>query len=376
MRALVDAVVTTTREASSSSAKDDAIRHRTPLSPRRPADLISALPFYGAAAGLVFSGALLDGLRLAPEPVRSAAVGLAGVVVGALAGEIGRRRLRGASLGPRIFSSLRPGLAGAAPLQVVGASPSLLAHAVCEVAAPFIARGERVLVLDVSRAGSSERQLVAPARWGLGECLAGLLPLLGAVQSGGVAGLHVVPRGAAFAPNRAARASCAPLLDQATRHFARVILAVDGASPWLEGAAGRRLDAWWFGSAGEKTGQVQRIPSNPIEWLCLRLTPSSRKPLEVLRQRVEAYRGATRLAASRRATSSSRLRTPRRAAEPNRTPAAAPRAAADRDGFQPERREPVLISGDSRTRERLRFLVWMRGVGRNSGADAGSAGRR
>ncbi|HTM58496.1 MAG TPA: hypothetical protein VL123_08790 [Candidatus Udaeobacter sp.] len=346
---------------------DDARPARMPGTRQRSRDLISALPFYGMAAGLVFSGALLDALRLPPDPIRSGAVAVIGVGIGALTGEIARRRLRSAMRGPRMLSARRPGMTGAATIQVVGAPSLLLPHAACEVLAPFLARGERVLMLDVTRDGGAEPAFAAPSRWGLDACLNGAVPLLGAVRASGVPGLHLVPRGASYAPVRAEVAACASLLDQAQRHFSRVILVIDGASPWLGAAAARRLEAWWLSPAVRKPGEIIGMPPDSIPWVGLKLKPEPRRPLEVLAARVDGYRGAARLVAAGRSRRNRLRASPEvHITEPHPLPAS-PRHVAPVSSL-----DPVRMNGDSRTRERLRFLIWMRALGRDPEARAGA----
>src|SRR5262249_16715902 len=106
------------------------------------------------------------------------------------------RRLEAAG---HAFAAIPP-LASAsieARLQVVGGSnPRRVAHARRELAARFIAEGERVLVMDGGRHTRLHDSFGVQPRLGFQECMRVDLPLLGVVQSGGLAGLYVLAHGA------------------------------------------------------------------------------------------------------------------------------------------------------------------------------------
>jgi hypothetical protein len=128
---------------------------------------------------------------------------------------------------------------------VSGPDPARIAHAIAILAGGFVERGERVLLVDAGRRLRLHERYGGDTRWGLGECLAGEVPLLGAVQSAGRAGFFFLAHGA---PGRAGRwDELSGLLEDARAHFDRVLLALD---PKVPGAAalplgGRVLEAWW-----------------------------------------------------------------------------------------------------------------------------------
>jgi hypothetical protein len=128
---------------------------------------------------------------------------------------------------------------------VSGPDPARIAHAVAILAGGFAERGERVLLVDGGeRLRLHERQGGDP-RWGLGECLAGEVPLLGAVQATGRAGFFFLAHGA---PRRAERwEELSGLLEDARGHFDRVLLALDARVPRAAALplGGRVLEAWW-----------------------------------------------------------------------------------------------------------------------------------
>lgn len=128
---------------------------------------------------------------------------------------------------------------------VSGPDPARIAHAVSILAGGFTERGERVLLVDAGRRLRLHERYGGDARWGLGECLAGEVPLLGAVQAAGRSGFFFLAHGV---PGRAGRwDELSGLLEDARAHFDRVLLALD---PKVSNAAalplgGRVLEAWW-----------------------------------------------------------------------------------------------------------------------------------
>lgn len=128
---------------------------------------------------------------------------------------------------------------------VSGPDPARIAHAVATLAGGFVERGDRVLLVDAGRRLRLHERYGGDTRWGLGECLAGEIPLLGAVQAAGRPGFFFLAHGA---PGRAGRwDDLSGLLEDAREHFDRVLLALDSKVPRAAALplGGRVLEAWW-----------------------------------------------------------------------------------------------------------------------------------
>ena len=128
---------------------------------------------------------------------------------------------------------------------VSGPDPARIAHAVATLAGGFLKRGERVLLVDAGERLRLHERYGGDTRWGLGECLAGEVPLLGAVQVAGRAGFFFLAHGA---PARAGRwDELSGLLEDARAHFDRVLIALDPRVPRAAALplGGRVLEAWW-----------------------------------------------------------------------------------------------------------------------------------
>jgi hypothetical protein len=128
---------------------------------------------------------------------------------------------------------------------VSGPDRARIAHGVGTLAEGLLARGERVLVVDAGPDLRLHERFGGDARWGLGECLAGEVPLLGAVQAAGRPGFYLLGRGAVGASGRWEALSA--VLEEVRRHFDRVILAVGTGVPNAAALplGGRVLEAWW-----------------------------------------------------------------------------------------------------------------------------------
>jgi len=223
-----------------------------------------------------------------------------------------------------------------------GPSARRVGHAAAELAAGWIARGERVLLVDGGPRLRLHAPLVAESTLGLSECLAGDMPVLGVVQCVGVPGLYVLSHGAGVAPR--GWASLGRLLDEARPHFDRVLLALDlGAPPDVGRAlAGRYVEAWWSDARPEqRAGAISLSERIGIRMRGMDLGSESQAMLECLRQRISDLRQAGALA-------------PAPVPVGDLRPTAAPVASA--------RAEPVVLDPDLQVRERLRFLVWMRRI--------------
>ena len=222
-------------------------------------------------------------------------------------------------------------------LQVVsGPDHEQLRHGVLEIGAALLDRGERVLVVDAARRLRLHETLGRDGVPGLLECLAGDLPALEAIRGGVQDRICLLPRGDSMRPEVWPRLG--RLLAEVRPHFDRVVLALDFAAPHPVGPALEGLGAlgWWCGEPG---------PSLLPEALAERIGISLRYlrldiPVETL---VAIASGASGTAAPDAAS----------AAAPSDLPALAPVTAPD---------IPREMDCDLQTRERLRFLIWMRRV--------------
>jgi Mrp family chromosome partitioning ATPase len=271
-----------------------------------------------------------------------------------------------------------PGLASAARLHVVsGESAADVAAGAAQLAAPFIARGERVLILDGGRALRLHAPFGDQPRWGMSECVAGRAPLLGIVQRAIVSGLYLLPRGE---DDRDLWPGATRLVDDALSHFARVILAVDaaGAAACGDALRGRWVEGWWTGAGAKQRRRLEAvtvrlgIAMRPFE---LELSPD--RLLEELPRRVDDLRRelpvaeVVRTASAAGTTGALAARgAEARAAAPGEAESAAlpPVATAPSAAATGPEREPLspqvarVVETDIATRERLRFLMWMRRV--------------
>ncbi|MBI1795514.1 MAG: hypothetical protein HY076_06605 [Candidatus Eisenbacteria bacterium] len=256
---------------------------------------------------------------------------------------------------------------------VSGHAPEVIARGAFELAARFLARRHRVLIVDAGPRLHLHRRFARESRWGVVECLTGTLPVLGLVQDTGRLGLYLLAYGT---PTRVTQwPQLGRLLDEAKQCFSRVVLAFETDAPEEIGAAlaGRHLEGWWAGDApGDRRRErlVGRI-GVPLEALAADTLP--RATLDQMDQRLwalaadHAIREALKAMDERDAPVVT-------AAPPARPPAsdeppgfAAPRVAAAPPAPAPA--EPATMGCDPRVRERLRFLLWMRRLG-SEGADA------
>ena len=227
---------------------------------------------------------------------------------------------------------------------VSGRRTSELARAACEIAGAALARGERALIADISRRLALDREFGAEARWGIAECLANALPVLGAVQSLGVPGLYLLSHGEGEIDEHAD--SLGTITRDARVHGFTVILVADPPALRAMGTALAPLSphAVWVGKGLEVASTFSGIPFEIMS-----LPPTSEKPLEVLAARFPVVAAAAPPADAAAA------------------PAIAPHdavvlAAAAREAFANLKRPPVTIESDAKVRARLRFLMWMRRV--------------
>ena len=251
-----------------------------------------------------------------------------------------------------------------------------VARAAGELAVPLLARARRVLVVEAGQRLKLHESFGCAPRWGVGECLSGELPLLGTVQRAGVRDLYLLAIG-----SYSGRGSCeklGALLDEAHKQFSAVVVALDSraGAEFRALAEGRRAEAWWPRASGRLSraavvfGERLGIPVTPFG-----LPPKTEHWLEALEGRVDAlravllpprteplekYLGATHDPRRPGAIDGTSLV---RSAVARSTPVVArvTRPVAVDDPNSPTVQRPMMDE-DERSRERLRFLLWMRQV--------------
>ncbi|MGH7730024.1 MAG: hypothetical protein ACRENJ_02105, partial [Candidatus Eiseniibacteriota bacterium] len=134
---------------------------------------------------------------------------------------------------------------------VSGASVPTLSRAVFELAARFLARGHRVLLVDGAPKLRLHQRFDRESRWGVVECLGDGLPVLGLVQDSGRLGLYLLAHGTPAGPT--AWPGIGRMLDEVRPYFGRAILALDPEAPEAigEALAGVHLEGWWPQGASE-----------------------------------------------------------------------------------------------------------------------------
>jgi len=270
-----------------------------------------------------------------------------GILAGLAAVAVAARLVRGAVPAPATDPPAPPVDTRVVPAEsiawfhvVSGPSARRVAHAITELTASWIARGERVLLIDGGPRLRLHGPLLAEPALGLSECLRGDVPLLGVVQCVGVPGLYVLVHGAAVPPR--GWAGLGRLADDARQHFDRVLLALDIGAPYDVGRAlaGRYVEAWWSDGSPERRASAQSLSERiGIRLRGMDLGHESKPMLEGLRERVEA----------RREDDAPR---PEALAVGEARPVPAP--------VPPAPRVPLVLDCDLQVRERLRFLMWMR----------------
>ena len=225
---------------------------------------------------------------------------------------------------------------GGAWLHVVtGPNVPAASRGVFELAARFLAAGQRVLVVDGAPRLRLHERFDRAAGAGLREYLEGETPVLDLVQDSGRLGLYLMAHGTPATPP--AWEELGPALERAKPYFGRVILALDAEAPAAIGAAlaGRRTAGWWShegrGTPGYDVASRLGIQCDELD-LEEMLMPT----LEALENRLWA------LVTAGRTSDAPGL-------------AAAPAAPA-----VPE--PPAPVESDAAVRERLRFLLWTRRV--------------
>jgi len=251
----------------------------------------------------------------------------------------------------------KPEITGAWLHVVSGPTVPVLSRAVFELAARFLARGDRVLLLDGAPQLRLHERFDREARWGMLDSLAGPLPLLGLVQDAGRLGLYLLAYGTL--EGLADWSRLTTLLDEARPYFGRTVLALDPDAPAVIGhaLAGVHLEGWWPSGSREARRAAGIGGRLGIQFSDLNLDAMLTPRLEALDARVWG------LAAP---AVEEPIAEP--ASEPVEPPIAEPVGEAQRgaDAGTPAARpdpgpdEPVVLEGEPGVRERLRFLLWSR----------------
>lgn len=247
---------------------------------------------------------------------------------------------------------------------VSGSAPEAIARGAFELAARFLARGGRVLLVDAGPRLALHRRFGRESRWGVVECLTGTMPVLGLVQDTGRLGLYLLAYGTPA--RRIHWPQLGRLLEEAKPHFGRAIVAVESDAPEaIRGALeGWHLEGWWAGdsrSDRHRHGLTQRLgihagfldvdamPHATPEHLDARLwTLAAGMDREA--------RDATLIET---ADPPANADTPREADEIAVT--AVPAVAEDPSTILAASvREQSIVESHPQVRERLRFLLWAR----------------
>jgi len=235
---------------------------------------------------------------------------------------------------------------------VSAATVPTLSRAVFELAARFLARGERVVLLDGAPRLRLHERFDREARWGVLDALSGALPLLGLVQDAGRLGLYLLGHGMPAGPADWSRLTV--VLDEARPYFGRAVLALDPDAPEVIGRAlaGFHLEGWWPQGSREARRVAGIGGRLGIQFSDLSLDSMLTPRLDALDARVWAL-----------------------AAPPVTEPEAVPTELQ----AQPTIASPVaaaeseVLEGEPGVRERLRFLMWSRQTGSQDERTIGAA---
>jgi len=240
-------------------------------------------------------------------------------------------------LGPRLVDASERGPS----LHVItGPTAVAVTRGALELAARRLALGERVLLVDGSARLRLHERLGRDARWGLLECMAAEMPVLGLVQYAGHPGLYLLPHGNA---DRAVGWSrLGQKLAEVVPHFGRIVLTLDPRAPAELGDAlqGGAMEGWWGQLDGGFARALEQATARfGIVFHALDLELIPEPTLEALAARVSS------------------LRPPGPVPEP--APITAPAPVSRPEPAQPAL-EPIVLDCDLQVQERLRFLAWMR----------------
>jgi len=240
-------------------------------------------------------------------------------------------------LGPLAVDASEPGPS----LHVItGPTAAAVTRGALELAARRLAFGERVLLVDGSPRIRLHERLGRDARWGLLECLAAEMPVLGLIQYAGHPGLYLLPHG--NAERAVGWSRLGQKLEEVVPHFGRIVLALDPQAPAEVGDAllGAAMEGWW----GQLEGGFSRALDHAtakfgIVFHSLDLAPMPEATIEAVAARVSDLRPAGPV--------------------PEPAPITAPVMAKRPEPVQPAL-EPIVLDCDLQVLERLRFLAWMR----------------
>jgi hypothetical protein len=227
---------------------------------------------------------------------------------------------------------------------VTGAKPALVARAALEVAAHRVAHGDRVLIVDGSPKLRLHERLGRDARWGLLECLAAEMPVLGLVQYGGPS--RALP---AAARQRRPLGGLVIAWAEAGRTPAELQPHHPRGGPDGPDHAGRRAARPGHGGlvGGHGAPDAHACPRTPWGGLGIALNPL--RPIGHAGSDTRSH-VHTRPGASAPAGPAAEL-APITAPVPVIVPAPRPAVL-----------EPIVLDCDLQVRQRLRFLAWMRRV--------------
>src|SRR6185369_14595434 len=176
---------------------------------------------------------------------------------------------------------------------ITGPTAAAVTRGALELAARRLAFGERVLLVDGSARLRLHERLGRDARWGLLECLAAEMPVLGLVQYAGHPGLYLLPHGNA---DRAVGWSrLGQKLAEVVPHFGRIVLVLDPQAPAELGDAlqGGAMEGWWGQLDGGFARALEQATARfGIVFHALDLELMQEPTLEALAARVSALRPA------------------------------------------------------------------------------------
>ena len=223
---------------------------------------------------------------------------------------------------------------------VSGPDPARLRRGLLEAAAALVGHGERLLIVDGARRLRFHDAMRRESGPGLLECLIGELPVLEAIQGGVAENPCFLPRGNPMRPE--VWSQLGRLMLELRTRFDRVLLALDFAVPHAVGPALEGLEAagWWCPDDGASILSAALAERIGIPLRNMMLSMSEEVLDEIAGQSVGAF-------------------------EAGPGSPAAPIALRERDPWDlgvGSRAESQIVDCDLQVRERLRFLVWMRGV--------------
>ena len=324
---------------------DDTLKP-DPFRPARRAGLpfVPAALLLGLFALLAVWPPAIPGLPRAPRLVL-----LAALLAGTLAGlsKRGSRPAAPARRGSgRAASGRRPAII-AVPAEQMVASPAWLhvmsapdagrlTRGLLEAAAALIERGDRLLVVDGARRLRFHEAIRCEGGPGLLECLADERAVFETIQARAGERLGFLPRGNPMRSEVWSRLG--RLLYEARTRFDRVLLALDFAVPHEVGPAIDGLGAagWWCpdGSASILSSALAERIGIPLQNISLTMSE------DVVHEMKRMLAGLL----------------------PSIPTVATPPAARVRYGPRGRRAQPQVVDCDLQVLERLRFLLWMRGI--------------